>query len=96
VAVAYAPLLTLRLARTGVAIGQVIEKQLETTEQNVRLCLELNAESVSGAVIMYIRREVDLRRLAQLQKYDPKTESAVRDHLLSNANNTFLWVALVC
>ncbi|KAN0117092.1 putative beta transducin-like protein [Hyaloscypha variabilis] len=71
-----------------------IERQLETAEQNVRLCLELNVDSVSSAVIKYIRREV--RRLAQLQKYDPKTESAVRDHLLSNANDTFLWVALVC
>ncbi|KAH8650399.1 NACHT domain-containing protein [Tricladium varicosporioides] len=71
-----------------------IEKQLETVEQNVRLCLELNTDSVSGAVIMYIYCEV--RRLAQLQKYDPKTESAARDHLLSNANGTFLWVALVC
>src|SRR5947199_6758103 len=43
---------------------------------------------------MYITREV--RRLAQLQKYDLKTDSAVRDRLLSNANDTFLWVALVC
>jgi hypothetical protein len=71
-----------------------IEKQLKIAKQNVRLCLELNADSVSGAVIMYIHREV--RRLAQLQKYDLETESTVRDRLLSNANNTFLWVALVC
>jgi hypothetical protein len=60
----------------------------------VRLCLELNAESVSTAVSIYIQYKV--LRLAQQKKYDDKTRDAVLDHLFSNANNTFLWVALVC
>jgi hypothetical protein len=34
--------------------------------------------------------------LAQDKKYDDKTEAAVRQHLVSNADGTFLWVALVC
>jgi hypothetical protein len=71
-----------------------IEEQLETAGQKVRLCLELNAESVSTAVSIYIRHKV--LQLAQLKTYDNKTESAVRDHLSANANDTFLWVALVC
>jgi hypothetical protein len=71
-----------------------IEKRLETAGEKVKLCLELNAESVSAAVDKYIWHKVD--RLTRLQKYDKKTRDAVRDHLSSNANGTFLWVALVC
>jgi hypothetical protein len=71
-----------------------IEKRLEIAGEKVKLCLELNAESVSAAVGKYIRYKVD--RLARLQKYDQKTRDAVRHHLSSNANDTFLWVALVC
>jgi hypothetical protein len=71
-----------------------IKERLETAGQKVRLCLELNAESVSTAVSIFIRHKV--LRLAELKKYDNKTENAVRDHLSSNANDTFLWVALVC
>jgi hypothetical protein len=59
----------------------------------VRLCLELNVESVSAAVSIYIRHKVS--QLAQEKKYDDKTRDAVLDHLSLNANNTFLWVALV-
>ena len=71
-----------------------IEERLEMAGQKVRLCLELNTESISTAVSMYIDYKV--RELAQLKKYDDRTESIVRDHLSSNANSTFLWVALVC
>ena len=71
-----------------------IEKRLETAGEKIKLCLELNAESVSAAVGKYIRYKVD--QLARLQKYDKKTGDTVRDHLSSNANGTFLWVALVC
>ena len=70
-----------------------IQKRLETAGEK-KLCLELNAESVSAAVGKYIRYKVD--RLARLQKYDKKKRDAVRDHLSSNANGTFLWVTLVC
>jgi hypothetical protein len=71
-----------------------IEERLERAGHKVRLCLELNAESVSAAVNIYIRYKVP--QLAQRRKYDDKTRDAVLDHLFSNANNTFLWVALVC
>jgi hypothetical protein len=71
-----------------------IEKRLETTGEKVKLCLELNAESVSAAVGKYISYKVD--QLENLQTYDKNTRDAVQDHLSSNANDTFLWVALVC
>jgi hypothetical protein len=71
-----------------------IEEQFEETGHKVRLCLELNAGSISTAVSIYIRYKV--LQLAQRKKYGGKTREAVLDHLLSNANDTFLWVALVC
>ncbi|KAH8674523.1 hypothetical protein BGZ60DRAFT_468818 [Tricladium varicosporioides] len=70
-----------------------IKKRLERSEQKVGLCLELNAESVSVAVSIYIRQKV--HQLAQEKEYDDKTRNAVLDHLSLNAESTFLWVALV-
>jgi hypothetical protein len=60
----------------------------------VRLGLELNAESVSTAVRVFIERKVS--RLAQQKRYDKRTKDAIQEHLALNANDTFLWVALVC
>jgi hypothetical protein len=71
-----------------------IEAQLGRTEQKIRLSLELNAESVSAAVSVFIQHKV--LQLAQEKKYDKKTQDAVFEHLTTNANDTFLWVALVC
>jgi hypothetical protein len=71
-----------------------IEEGLERAGHKTNLCLELNAESVSTAVGIFIRYKV--LRLAQRKKYDNKTREAVLAHLLKNANDTFLWVALVC
>lgn len=71
-----------------------IEKQLAKVEQGVRLSLELNAESVSAAVSVFIQRKV--LQLAQDKNYDSKTKEAVQHYLSSNADGTFLWVALVC
>ncbi|KAH6985432.1 quinon protein alcohol dehydrogenase-like superfamily [Ilyonectria destructans] len=71
-----------------------IEEQLETARQKVRLCLELNEKSISTAVSIYIRHKVD--QLARLKRYSDETRDAVQHHLSSNANDTFLWVALVC
>ncbi|KAH7118320.1 heterokaryon incompatibility protein [Dactylonectria macrodidyma] len=71
-----------------------IEEALDASTQKLRLCLELNHESISAAVSKYIKYKVD--RLAQSKKYDRKTRDAVQQHLASNANDTFLWVALVC
>jgi hypothetical protein len=71
-----------------------IEERLERAGHKVGLCLELNAESVSTAVSIYIQHKI--LQLAKLKKYDEKTRMAVLQHLTSNANDTFLWVALVC
>jgi hypothetical protein len=71
-----------------------IEEQLEQAGHKVRLSLELNAASVSAAVSIFIEQRVS--HLAQQQKYDKQTKDAVLEHLKSNANDTFLWVALVC
>ncbi|KAF7505108.1 hypothetical protein GJ744_001248 [Endocarpon pusillum] len=71
-----------------------IEERLDKVESKVRLCLELNAESVSVAVNTFIRYKVC--QLAQEKNYNNKTRDAVLDYLLLNANDTFLWVALVC
>ena len=70
-----------------------IEERLDKTGGKVRLHLELNTESISAAVNTYIQHKV--HQLAQDKKYDNKTRDAVLDHLSLNANNTFLWVALV-
>ncbi|WPJ61285.1 hypothetical protein SMAC4_13430 [Sordaria macrospora] len=71
-----------------------IEEQLAIVAQQSRLSLELNAESVTTAVSAYIRYKTF--HLSQLKRYDSKLEAAVYDYLSSNANGTFLWVALVC
>ncbi|KAK1837497.1 hypothetical protein CCHR01_19881, partial [Colletotrichum chrysophilum] len=69
-----------------------IEEQLRTVAQ--RLSLEVNASSVSTAVDSYIMSKVS--HLSQLKDYQDDTASQVRQYLSSNADGTFLWVALVC
>jgi hypothetical protein len=71
-----------------------IEAQLEQAEDEVRLSLELNAKSVAAAVAVFIRQKVD--QLAQEKQYKADVRNAVLQHLESNADDTFLWVALVC
>jgi hypothetical protein len=71
-----------------------IEERLERIGQKKRLCLELNPKSVSAAVSIYIEHKT--RQLADQKNYDARTREAVLQHLVSNANDTFLWVALVC
>ncbi|KAF2730824.1 beta transducin-like protein HET-D2Y [Polyplosphaeria fusca] len=71
-----------------------IEERLEQADNKVRLSLELNAESVSAAVRSYIKHNVS--RLAQDKKYSDQTKQAVLNYLYHNANDTFLWAALVC
>jgi hypothetical protein len=70
-----------------------IEGRLAKAGQRMRLSLELNAESVSAAVSVFIQQKV--HQLARDKKYDNKTKEAVQHHLSSNADGTFLWVALV-
>ncbi|KAH0523411.1 hypothetical protein TsFJ059_008419 [Trichoderma semiorbis] len=71
-----------------------IEERLRLAEQKVKLSLELNAESISSAVNFYIEKKV--HQLSDLKSYDEETYSEIRDYLFNNANDTFLWVALVC
>lgn len=71
-----------------------IEERLERVGRKVMLSLELNAESISAAVSVFIQDRV--RQLAENKKYDDKLRDTVLDHLSSHADNTFLWVALVC
>jgi hypothetical protein len=71
-----------------------IEEQLEQAGHKVRLSLELNAASVSAAVSIFIEQKV--LQLSQQKKYNEQTQGIVLKHLTLNANNTFLWVALVC
>ena len=71
-----------------------IEKTLDTAIQKQRLCLELNADSVSSAVATFI--EAKVHDLSMHNKYKSETRDAVLQHLSLNANGTFLWVALVC
>jgi hypothetical protein len=74
--------------------GPDIEELLDEIEEKVEICLELNAESVSTAVGIYIQYKI--LQLAKLKNYDDHIRKAVLQHLVSNANDTFLWVALVC
>ncbi|RDW75234.1 hypothetical protein BP6252_06376 [Coleophoma cylindrospora] len=71
-----------------------IEKMLDTAMQKQRLCLELNADSVSAAVATFIQTKV--HDLSRQNKYKSETRDAVQQHLSLNADGTFLWVALVC
>ncbi|KAF2264637.1 WD40 repeat-like protein [Lojkania enalia] len=71
-----------------------VEERLERAGDKVRLSLELNADSVSAAVRSYIRHRVS--QTAQDKKYSDQTKHTVLDYLYTNANNTFLWAALVC
>ncbi|KAF4876807.1 Vegetative incompatibility protein HET-E-1 [Colletotrichum siamense] len=71
-----------------------IEEAFVEIADKTRLSLELHEQSVSRAVGKYIRHKT--KTLAHLKKYDEKLKKAVRRHLRLNANNTFLWVALVC
>ncbi|KAH7632717.1 hypothetical protein B0T09DRAFT_300060 [Sordaria sp. MPI-SDFR-AT-0083] len=68
-----------------------IEKGLRVATTKLIVSLELNAKSVATAVDAFIRYKVD-----QLKEYKLATKRAVYDYLHSNAQNTFLWVALVC
>ncbi|KAH7346491.1 hypothetical protein BKA65DRAFT_428866 [Rhexocercosporidium sp. MPI-PUGE-AT-0058] len=71
-----------------------IEERLERAGHKVRLCLELNPESVSAAVGSFIRYKVS--QLAIRKQYDGKIQDAVLAYLLLHADGTFLWIALVC
>ncbi|KAI9655981.1 MAG: hypothetical protein M1821_005042 [Bathelium mastoideum] len=71
-----------------------IGARLEEASDLIRLSLELNEECVARAVKTYIQLKVE--KLAKQQCYDYNTQTHVETYLSLYANNTFLWVALVC
>jgi hypothetical protein len=71
-----------------------IKEQLEQAGHKIGLSLELNAESVSVAVGVFIQYKVS--QLAHQKNYDKQTQDAVFARLTLGADSTFLWVALVC
>jgi len=70
-----------------------IEERLRITDSPVELSLELNAESVSGAVDAYIDHK--LAKLDRLKQYK-EDRVKIAEELRKKADGTFLWVALVC
>lgn len=71
-----------------------IQDHLNSADQQIRLCLELNDTSISTAVDIYIKHRV--KQLARRKGYKPKLENTIQNYLSTHSNNTFLWVALVC
>ena len=71
-----------------------IEERLGRAGQKVTLSLELNAISVANAVGAFI--EYKVLQLTEQKRYTDKTRAGVLRYLSFNADNTFLWVALVC
>ncbi|KAL6365917.1 hypothetical protein LRP88_00500 [Fusarium phalaenopsidis] len=60
----------------------------------IAVSLELNKDSISRAVETFVRYKTD--ELAHNKLYDEETKEAVLQRLLAGANDTFLWVALIC
>ncbi|KAH6656334.1 beta transducin-like protein HET-E2C*40 [Truncatella angustata] len=71
-----------------------IEEDLAGTTRKVRISLELNAESISTAVKVYIRHQVN--EIQQRKRIDLAQKNELIKYLVSKADDTFLWVALVC
>lgn len=71
-----------------------IEDELGQAGHQTRLSLELNATSVTAAVKCFTEEEIT--QIAQRKRYDEPTRSNLLLYLISHADDTFLWVALVC
>ncbi|CAG7554635.1 unnamed protein product [Fusarium equiseti] len=71
-----------------------IEKRLDGTKKKVRSQLEMNTAAIADAVEKYVIRKVD--ELDVENNYSVSTREKIQKHLLANADDTFLWVSLVC
>ncbi|KXX73738.1 Vegetative incompatibility protein HET-E-1 [Madurella mycetomatis] len=71
-----------------------VEEGLRLAQLKTELNLDRNEASVSAAVYTFIEHQVS--QLARLKKYDAQLQDTVRDYLRDNADDTFLWVSLVC
>ena len=69
-----------------------IKERLELAGQKVGLSLELNPESISAAVNIYIDHK--LSQLKSLRN-DKTLQDQIRSQVRKKANGTFLWVAFV-
>lgn len=66
----------------------------KSPETEFSISLERQQEIISSIIQIHIKKNVE--DLATRKKYDDLTRSKVERHFWDNANNTFLWVALVC
>ncbi|KAK1855471.1 vegetative incompatibility protein HET-E-1 [Colletotrichum chrysophilum] len=71
-----------------------IKDSLATACDKITISLENNEPAVSGAVRSFIDRKVS--ELAASKGYDDTKHAEIFTYLNANANNTFLWVSLVC
>ncbi|KAK1247146.1 LOW QUALITY PROTEIN: hypothetical protein MKX08_000948 [Trichoderma sp. CBMAI-0020] len=72
-----------------------IEESLNSSaNQQTRLCLELNDKSITMAVDIYIKHQVE--RLKHKRKFSEEIQHTLLHELSAKSNNTFLWVFLVC
>ncbi|EXA30507.1 hypothetical protein FOVG_18111 [Fusarium oxysporum f. sp. pisi HDV247] len=78
-------------SRNALKIGEQLKLM---RDEKVVLSLEINHAAIAASVSTYINARVD--ELSLLKDYDRATKDAVRDYLTDNANDTFLWVSLVC
>ncbi|KAM0198449.1 hypothetical protein ACHAPI_003972 [Fusarium lateritium] len=73
---------------------QTIEMRLDSVTADSRLQLELNATAIADAVHHFINHKI--KELARGKRLNDDIRTKLHDHLIANADNTFLWVALVC
>jgi hypothetical protein len=71
-----------------------IEQSLHSSSMSDKVSLELNAGHISKAVTAFV--DFKVQQLAATKKYDAKTHGEVRQVLHGKAEDTFLWVSLVC
>jgi hypothetical protein len=70
-----------------------IENVLSGSTQAIELSLELNEDTISAAVKTYI--SIKVQELTRQNKYNEDERQDVKSFLESNAQDTFLWAALI-
>lgn len=92
--------LVVRLSQSGVRIlvssrnWPDIEQGLSSFPEKLSVRLELNADAISAAVGSFIDQKV--KNLARQKGFDQAIQTSIAEYMHLNANDTFLWVALVC
>jgi NACHT domain len=71
-----------------------IQEGLDENDLVLHTSLELNSRHVSDAVRAFINFK--MQKIQKMKNYNDELRGAVEAYLHSNANGTFLWVALVC